>query len=181
VPRSAAIEKGKPQGRGRDKCRNATGHLQCDNYDFVVSWQRCCSTTRQSRGRLPGQSFKLRNQMLECFEIADCCHRPDVQPIKHRDELRISNRFGEGVHLPDSSSGTFHRLCDIRLQLRVGDGVGLLRSRDTPQYLSVNWIAENAPKAFDLARDSLIDGPPLDCRGVWAGCGMALNRRTRLR
>ena len=77
--------------------------------------------------------------------------------------MRIADRLGQRVRLADSPSGTFHRLCDIRLQLRVGDGVRLLRSRDTPQYLAVDWIAENAPKAFDLARDSLIDGPPLDC------------------
>ena len=104
--------------------------------------------------------------MLEYFEIADCCHRPDVQAIEHGNELRISDRLGQRVRLADSPSGTFHRLSDIRLKLRVGDGVRLLRSRDTPQYLAVDWIAENAPKAFDLARDSLIDRPPLDCRGV---------------
>ncbi len=28
----------------------------------------------RSGGRLPGQPFEFRNQMLECFEIADCCH-----------------------------------------------------------------------------------------------------------
>ncbi len=104
--------------------------------------------------------------MLECFEIADCRHRPDVQPIKHGNELRISDRLGERMRLADSPRGAFHRLCDIRLELRVGDGVRFLRSRDTPQYLAVDWIAENAPKAFDLARDSLINRPPLDCRGV---------------
>ena len=119
--------------------------------------------------------------MFECSEIADGRHRPDVQAIEHGDELRIADRLGQRVRLADSPSGTFHRLCDIRLQLRVGDGVRLLRSRDTPQYLAVDWIAENAPKAFDLARNSLIDGPPLDCRGVRAGCWMVLNGHTRFR
>ncbi len=32
------------------------------------------TTPRRSGGWLPGQSFEFRNQMLECFEIADCCH-----------------------------------------------------------------------------------------------------------
>src|SRR5271167_2285520 len=112
--------------------------------------------------------------MPECFEIADCCHRPDVQAIEHGNELRISDRLGQRVRLADSPCRTFHRLCNIRLQLRVGDGVSLLRSSDTPQYLSINWIAENAPKAFDLARDSLIDGPPLNGGRMRTGCGMAL-------
>src|SRR5580658_9729002 len=98
--------------------------------------------------------------MLECCEIADCCHRPDVQPIKHGDKLRIANRLGQRVRLADSPRGTFHRLRDIRLKLRVGDGVRLLRSSDTPQYLAVDWIAENAPEALDLASDSLVNWTP---------------------
>jgi hypothetical protein len=53
--------------------------------------------------------------MLECFEIADCCHRPDVQAIEHGNELRISDRLGQGVCLADSPLGTFHYLCDTRL------------------------------------------------------------------
>ena len=36
--------------------------------------RRYCTTPRRSGGRLPGQPFEFRNQMLECFEIADCCH-----------------------------------------------------------------------------------------------------------
>ena len=66
-----------------------------------------------------------------------------MQLIEYGHELRIADRLGQGVRLSDSPRGPFHRLRDIRLQLRVGDGVRLLRSRDTPQYLSVDWIAEN--------------------------------------
>jgi hypothetical protein len=70
----AVIELEGPQRTGRDKYRSATAHQHCDNYGSAVSWQRCCSTPRWSRGRLPGQSFEFRNQMLECVEILDGRH-----------------------------------------------------------------------------------------------------------
>ena len=179
--RFADIKADSSLGRGRDRFRGATHHLRRAYDASAPKGRGYCTTPRRSGGWFPSQSFEFRYQMLECFEIADCCHRPDVQAIEHGNELRISDRLGQRVRLADSPRGAFHRLYDIRLQLRVGDGVSLLRSRDTPQYLAVDWIAENAPKAFDLARDSLIDGPPLDCRGVRAGCWMVLNGRTRFR
>jgi hypothetical protein len=108
---------------------------------------------------------------------------PDpAPPVYQIFTLDITDRLGQGLRFADSPCGTFHRLRDIRLQLRVGDGVRLLRSRDTPQYLAINWIAENAPKAFDLARDSLIDGPTLHFRRPWTAGRVDLSgRRVSLR
>ena len=74
VRRLAVIEADGPQGAGRGRFPNATYHLRraCDA--FVPEGRGYCTTPRRSGGWLPSQSFEFRNQMLKCFEIADCCH-----------------------------------------------------------------------------------------------------------
>ena len=102
VQRFAVIEADSPPGRGRDRFWSTTYHLRraCDV--SAPNGRGYCMTPRGSSGWLASQSFEFRNQMLECFEIADCCHRPDVQAIEHGDELCIANRLGQGLHLADS-------------------------------------------------------------------------------
>jgi len=98
----AVIEADSPPSRGRGRFQSATHHPRraCDASAPKGRGYRM--TPRCSGGWLSSQSFKFRNQMLEGFEIADCCHRPDVQAIEHGDELRIANRLGLGLRLADS-------------------------------------------------------------------------------
>ncbi len=93
--RFADIKADNSLGSGQDKFRNATNHLHCACHASGATGRLCFKTLQQSGGRLPSQSFEFRNEMLECFEIADCRHRRDMQPIEHGDELRIANRLGQ--------------------------------------------------------------------------------------
>jgi hypothetical protein len=71
--RFAVIEADSPPEWGRDRFRSATYHLRSE-WDASTQRGGCCTIPRRSGGWLPSQSFEFRNQMLECFEIADCCH-----------------------------------------------------------------------------------------------------------
>jgi len=72
--RFAVIEANSPPGRGRDRFRSATYHLRRASDASAPKGRGYCTTPGRSGGWLASQSFEFRNQMLECFEIADCCH-----------------------------------------------------------------------------------------------------------
>ena len=72
--RFADIKADSSLGRGRDKFRNETNHLRRPCDASAPKGRGYSTTPRRSGGWLPSQSFEFRNQMLECFEIADCCH-----------------------------------------------------------------------------------------------------------
>jgi hypothetical protein len=74
VRRSAVIELESPQRTGRDRFRNAAHRLHRACHASAAGGRRDFKTPRRSGGRLPGQSFEFRNQMLECFEILDGRH-----------------------------------------------------------------------------------------------------------
>ncbi len=63
-----------PAEMGPRQVRGATYHLRLACDTSAPKGRGYRTTLRRSGGRLPGQSFEFRNQMLECFEIADCCH-----------------------------------------------------------------------------------------------------------
>jgi len=70
----ADIKSDSSLGRGRDKFRNETNHLHHACHVSAARGWRYFTTPRPSSGRLPGQSFEFRNQMLECVEILDGRH-----------------------------------------------------------------------------------------------------------
>jgi hypothetical protein len=60
--------------KGAGWFRSATYHLRraCDG--SAPNGLGYCTTPRRSSGWFASESFEFRNQMLECFEIANCCH-----------------------------------------------------------------------------------------------------------
>ena len=95
--------------------------------------------------------FKVCNQLFEGPKIGDCGHGRNLQTVENGNEVRVSDDFGQGVRLPYTARGPFHRTVDIRLQLCVRDAICPPHVGDAKKHFSVDCIPENMSRVSGMS------------------------------